>query len=218
MDKLIIPVLVLIIVGLVTYIFFNKTKKLADQPTFLGNLEWRRAVKHFADGPVDTGPIEKAVIAAPSSFGLQPYKVIIVTDKEKKAVLYTASYNQTQVEECHSLMVFCALKDIDKRIQEYVDQTGLPAETIVNFMKGVPDKVAWAKQQTTIALGFALAAAAEKKITTCPMEGFEPLKVSKILELDSNLIPVAFLAVGLPDLKEEITPKFRFSDTLQNIE
>ena len=55
--------------------------------SFLDNLEWRRAVKHFGTGDVDIECIIRAMTNAPSSFGLQPYKIVVVQNKELKEEL-----------------------------------------------------------------------------------------------------------------------------------
>jgi nitroreductase len=121
------------------------------------------------------------------------------------------SYNQAQVTECHTLYVFCARTDIQARIEEYISATG--NETNKSMMEGfanhLKDPVAWASRQAYIALGFALAAAAEQRIASCPMEGFQSDGVSKVLDLPSNLVPCVALAVGEWTYAEDL-PRFRF--------
>ena len=142
--------------------------------SFIDNLEWRRAVKHFGSGEVDIDPIVKAMINAPSSFGLQPYKIIAVRSKEVKEKLLPVSYGQSQVTECHTLFVLCARKDVETRAEEYLKTTGAEGmrSMLMGFLSYLPDKTAWAAKQAYIALGFGLAAAAEEKVASCPMEGF----------------------------------------------
>lgn len=60
---------------------------MGNQQSFLNNLEWRRAVKHFEEGEVDIEPIVKAMVNAPSSFGIQPYKILAIQNKEIKEKL-----------------------------------------------------------------------------------------------------------------------------------
>lgn len=184
--------------------------------SFVGNLEWRRAVKHFGQGPVDTANIVKAIVNAPTSFGLQPYKVLAVHASNVKERLRAVSYNQAQVTECHTLFVFCARTDVEARAEEYMTATGTKdtlGPMLTGFLKYLPDKTAWAARQTYIALGFALAAAAEEKIASCPMEGFQTNEVAKILELPENLVPLAFLAVGEEAENDGVYPRFRFPDS-----
>ena len=183
--------------------------------SFTSSLEWRRAVKHFGSGDVDVSPVVKAMVNAPSSFGLQPYKILAITNKELKEKLKSVSYNQSQVTECHTLFILCARNDVEVRAEEYLKATG--AETmrdmLMGFVKYLPDKTAWAAKQAYIALGFGLAAAAEHKIASCPMEGFSPADVAKLLNLPETLVPVVYLAVGESTPEDGTYPRFRFPES-----
>jgi nitroreductase/dihydropteridine reductase len=185
--------------------------------SFTSSLEWRRAVKHFGTGEVDVTPIVQAMIHAPSSFGLQPYKILAVSNKELKEKLAPVSYNQPQVTECQTLFILCARTDVEARAEEYLKATedvsrGM-RDMLMGFIGYLPDKTAWATKQAYIALGFGLAAAAEHKIASCPMEGFSSAEVSKILELPSNLVPVVFLAVGEATQDDGTYARFRFPES-----
>jgi nitroreductase / dihydropteridine reductase len=184
----------------------------AAPDSFLANLEWRRAVKHFGAGPVDVEPVIRAAANAPSSFGLQPYTIVAVKDKALKERLRPACYGQAQVTECDTLLVFCARTDISARAQEFLKASG--AESVrgmlEGFVAGMPDQIAWAARQAYIALGFALAAAAELKIASCPMEGFVSTKVAEELGLESTLHPVVLLALGETAEEDGTWPRFRF--------
>lgn len=192
------------------------------QQSFLNNLETRRAVKHFGKEPVDATPIVKAMINAPSSFGLQPYKIVAVRNAELKEKLKPVSYGQPQVTECDTLFVLCARTDVEVRAEEYLKATGAEVvrEMLTNFVKYIPDKMAWSARQAYIALGFGLAAAAEVGIASCPMEGFDSAKVAELLNLPSTLVPIVYLAVGEHADGEEPFPRFRFteSDLVQTFE
>ena len=183
--------------------------------SFTSSLEWRRAVKHFGTGDVDATPVLNAMINAPSSFGLQPYKIVAVTNKELKEKLKPVSYNQAQVTECNTLFILCARTDVEVRAEEYLKATGAEGmrDMLMGFVGYLPDKTAWAAKQAYIALGFGLAAAAEHKIASCPMEGFNSAEVTKILELPANLVPVVFLAVGEATDEDGTYPRFRFSES-----
>lgn len=187
---------------------------MGSSPSFLNRLEWRRAVKHFAEGELDTASIQKAIIASPSSFGLQPYKVYAVRNKELKTALTAASFGQAQVAECDTLFVFCARTDVEERAEEYLKTTGAESlrQMLMGFLKARGNLTDWAARQAYIALGFAMAACMEEEIASCPMEGFMPTEVAKILDLPSTLVPVAYLAVG-EDAGPEATsyPRFRFA-------
>ena len=197
--------------------------------SFLSNLEWRRAVKHFLppseERPApDISPLLNAAIAAPTCFGLQPFKIIVVQNAEARARLAPVCYNQPQITECTHLLVFCARNDLETRLEEFVAATGTPPEgaaMIENMISHLSHPVQWAKHQAYIALGFALAAAAELKIATCPMEGFDPAGLSAALDLPHTLAPAVLLAVGIEDTRREATPypRFRFpaSDLVQHV-
>jgi nitroreductase/dihydropteridine reductase len=180
--------------------------------SFLSNIEWRRAVKHFGSDVVDTSDVIKAIVNAPSSFGLQPYRVIAVRNSELKKKLYEVSFNQSQITECDTLFVFCARTDIEVRAEEYLKATGMEGlrEMLFGFLSSISNKGSWAARQAYIALGFGLAACAEKKIPSCPMEGFIPDEVKRILSLPDTLIPCVFLAVGSASENNETWPRFRF--------
>jgi nitroreductase/dihydropteridine reductase len=192
--------------------------------SFTSSLEWRRAVKHFGTGEIDTTPVLQAMINAPSSFGLQPYKIVAVSNKDIKEKLKPVSYNQPQVTECQTLFILCARTDVEKRAEEYLEATdgvkrGMK-DMLMGFVGYLPDKTYWAARQAYIALGFGLAAAAEHKIASCPMEGFNGTEVAKILELPSTLVPVVYLAVGEAIEEDGTYPRFRFpeSDLVQRFE
>jgi nitroreductase/dihydropteridine reductase len=185
--------------------------------SFSSSLEWRRAVKHFGTGEVDTTPIVQAMINAPSSFGLQPYKILAVSNKDLKEKLAPVSYNQPQVKECQTLFILCARTDVEARAEEYLKATEAVSrgmrDMLMGFISYLPDKTAWATKQAYIALGFGLAAAAEHKIASCPMEGFSSVEVAKILELPSNLVPVVYLAVGEATEDDGTYARFRFPES-----
>jgi nitroreductase/dihydropteridine reductase len=183
--------------------------------TFLSNLEWRRAVKHFGSEPVQVEPVIKAIVNAPSSFGIQPYKVVAVHNNDLKHKLREAAYDQAQVSECDTVFVFCARTDLNARAEEYLEAS--KAEPIrgmlTQFLENIPDAAAWAARQVYIALGFALAACAELQIPSCPMEGFNPSAVHDILGLVDNLQPVVMLAVGSAAEHDGTWPRFRFPES-----
>jgi nitroreductase len=197
--------------------------------TFLTNLKWRRAEKHFSPGHVDTTLIEKAIVNAPTSYGMQPFHVLRITSNRLKKELRPACNNQAQVTECYALFIFCARTDLDKRADEFLNAkkpSNISAfkRAIVKFLNkrcglsGNSDStetdcdlsVEWAKRQAYIALGFALAAATELKIASCPMEGFKPDEISKLLQLDENLKPCVLLTVGNKNNNYELEKRFRF--------
>jgi nitroreductase len=197
--------------------------------SFLSSLEWRRAVKAFAQqlpdaAPVNVDAILDAATLAPSSFGLQPYKILVVTDADAKRRLRAVAFDQPQVSDCTHLLIFCARTNLEDRIAEFVRSTGSSVaqqETLVSFVNSLSHATSWAKQQAMIALGFALAAAAELRVASCPMEGFNADGVAAILDLPHYIVPTAFLALGYADFSAPpLPPRFRFprSDLIENID
>lgn len=195
--------------------------------TFLDNLEWRFATKTFDPSKKvseeDMDKILKAIRFAPTSFGLQPLHVVNVTDPDLRAKIRENGYGQGQITDASHLLVFCVRTDFDQRIEDYMNVMTGGHNEFRNKVKGVEDMIKgtfkgktelelanWAKRQVYIALGFALAAAAELKIDSCPMEGFTPDKVDEVLGLPSHIKSVAILSVGYR-ADEPKHPKVRFA-------
>ncbi len=174
-----------------------------SEKTILDHLNWRYAVKKFdASKKVsdeDFAALEQSLILAPSSYGLQPYKFIVVTDEALKEKLRPACYGQTQIVDSSHLVIFAAKMELDDEfVEEYVQRLqevrGTPREMIeeyIGMMKGTMKtlrdnglEVSWSQRQAYIALGFLLETAAVLKIDACPMEGFEIEKVNEILGLE----------------------------------
>ena len=183
---------------------------------FLANLEWRRAVKTFDTKSTqipDIEPILNAAIQAPTSFGVQPWKILVITNPSVKAQLQPAMYNQVQATQSTHLLIFCTHKDVMMRANEFIEKAHLPsdyANMLIGSLNSQPYPIEWSKHQTYIALGFALAAAAELKIASCPMEGFSPDGVASVLNLSTSLIPTAIMAIGNEDQTATNYPRFRF--------
>lgn len=180
--------------------------------TFLENQNWRYATKKFdASKKISTADIntlKEAIRLSSSSYGLQPYKVIIVENPELRAKLVAASYGQSQVVDASHLFVFANELDfgtegIDQLAKNICETRELPLEAIqgyVDYMKGsitgLPEEVrnSWTSKQTYLALGNLLNAAAELKIDVTPMEGFVPAQVNEILGLDKLGLNASLLA------------------------
>lgn len=185
--------------------------------SFLSNIEWRRAEKSFAPSSTEDDETVKkvmnAMIQAPSSFGVQPYHIVAVSSNEVKSKLVEASYGQKQVTECHTLFILCARTDVSARVEQYLTEAHIP-ESHHDFMRNSLNSkdVNWSMRQTYIALGFGLAACAELKMASCPMEGFDSAKVKELLELPETLQPCVYLAVGKKADTDSAFPRFRFSE------
>jgi nitroreductase len=165
-------------------------------------LNWRYATKKFDPArkiPADLwDTLEQALVLTPSSFGLQPWKFIVVTDPAVKAKLRAVSWGQPQVEDCSHLVVFTARRnmrseDIDhyvKRIAEVRDVPEASLSGYADMMKGsiiqgpLSKMVeSWTARQAYIALGNFMTCAAALGVDTCPMEGLDPGQYDEILGL-----------------------------------
>lgn len=194
--------------------------------SFLSQLKWRFATKKFnPQQKVNNQDLEKileAIRMTPTSHGLQAFHVYVISDQTVKDALVAKSYNQKQVAENSHVLVFCYRTDIDKCVDEYVDLVGhvqnTDEETLAKMRQRLhssmqskkPDTVVtYVAKQVYIALGFALAACAELEIDSCPMEGFEPSEVDKILQLPENMSSVLLLPIGYRS-QDSVRPKVRF--------
>jgi len=201
-----------------------------DNPmTFLENLTWRYATKEFDGRKLPADIIEKILAAirlTPSSFGIQPYRIIVIDSDTLKAKLNPrAFWDQKQILTCSHLLVFCADTDIKKRAKEYVSlaaklgRTDISNDPEFDYEKGAVEfgekmGTEWAAKQTYIALGFALAACTELKVDSCPMEAADFTSIKKILNLPGNLDPKVLLPIGYrsPKDKHAKDKKIRFSE------
>jgi nitroreductase len=191
-------------------------------PTFspeqlAADLRWRYATKQF-DPAAKVAPallkaLEDALLMAPSSFGLQPWHFIVVSDPAVRAKLREAAWNQPQVTDAPHFIVLCARREVGpadvEKFTAYTEQLqGLPAgkldgykNMMLGFIKqavaGGMDTKIWATKQVYIALGFLMAAAASLRVDTCPMEGISPPDFDRILGLDGTpYTTVVTVAVG----------------------
>jgi nitroreductase len=200
--------------------------------TLIEALNWRYAVKKFDPtkklNESQWECIEQALVLSPSSYGLQPWKFIVVQDAKLKAPLRKASWGQSQVEDCSHYIVFAAKEtvteaDVDRYVKRMATVRGVPEEAL-NRMKEVivGDVVtgarshwvkAWTARQVYIALGQAMTAAALIGVDTCPMEGFDPENYDQILDLKgSGYYTVCALAVGFRHPEDHLSKakKVRF--------
>ena len=157
---------------------------------YIDDLNWRYAVKQFdASKKVSEEDLQKlidAVQLSASSYGLQPYKILVIKDQAVKEKLKAAGYNQSQFTDATAVFVFAHQTDFDAElIDSYIElserikelETGT-LEGYANLMKNallnLPQeaKAGWTSRQAYIALGNLLSAAAAHKIDTCPMAGF----------------------------------------------
>lgn len=172
--------------------------------SLIQHLNWRAAIKKFDPArriPVATwATLEQSLILAPSSYGLQPWRFVVITDPAVKAKLPAISWNQPQPRDCSHFVVIAARKGIAPGdVQHYIDSIakirGVPAEALndyKNMMVGTISKTPpeqldhWTKHQAYIALGFLLYAAALLEVDACPMEGIVHEEYDKLLQLPAR--------------------------------
>ena len=168
-------------------------------------LNWRYATKifdaHKKISPELWDALEKTLVLTPTSYGLQPYKFLIVQDGAKRDALLPHSWGQKQVVDCSHFVVLLARTemreaDVDKFIARTVAVRGVPAEALAGYrgmmlgdvVNGPRGKIAheWATRQAYIALGNLMTAAAVLGVDACPMEGINPPEYDKILKLEGS--------------------------------
>jgi nitroreductase/dihydropteridine reductase len=181
----------------------------------ISRLQWRYATKKM--NPAKAVPQEKvelileAARLAPTSSGLQPFEVIVVTNPEVRAKLQAKASNQAQITEGSHLLVFAAWDNYTaERINHMFDYTnaqrGGTNEGWENYrqmlLKNYPARdpqvnFEHAARQAYIGLGAALIAAAYEHVDSTPMEGFDPKSFDEILNLSARgLRSVAILPLG----------------------
>ncbi len=187
----------------------------------LVHLSWRYATKAF--DPTKSIPaatweaLVESLVLTPSSYGLQPWKFLIVDNPALRTALRPKSWGQAQVEQCAHLVVILgrttmAEADIDRLIAATAGARGAAVEALAGYrgmmikdlVYGPRSKVIaeWAARQCYIALGQFMLACASVGVDACPMEGFEPEAYNEILKLEGTgyhtvvVCPVGYRAAG----------------------
>ena len=182
--------------------------------SLIQDLGWRYATKNMNGETVSAEKLEAILHAtnlAATSYGLQPFTVLVVSNEEIKDKLQAAAYGQPQVGSSSAVLVFTVpLKitaaDIERFINLVATTRNITVEAL-NHYKGMilgtigalpaEQQQIWSAKQAYIALGTALAAAAEQKVDACPMEGFDAAQFDVILGLtEKGLKPVVIMPVG----------------------
>lgn len=178
--------------------------KTIDPQTLLDSLGWRYAVKKF--DPSRTIPeatwstLERAAQLSPSSYGLAPWRFVVVRDPALRTRLRASAWNQPQITDASHLVVFCRKlqvtpADVEQYVDRIVEVRGTPRQALDGYRSMMlgsisdPAKVpggsfdAWTSRQVYIALGFFMASAALLGVDVCPMEGFDPAAFDEALGL-----------------------------------
>lgn len=182
------------------------------------HLHWRYAVKKFNPSKTvsetDLANLLETLRLSPSSFGLQPWKFLVIQDPDLRKKIQPLAWNQPQTVECSHLIVLCRLTEMtEAHIQDFIRQTaavqGVTEEKlapykqmILNFIAALnPEaKTQWMKLQVYLALGMLLSECAHQKIDACPMEGFDAKKLDELLGLaQKGLQSVVLCPIGYRD-------------------
>lgn len=179
---------------------------------YLKSLEWRYATKKFdASKELSEDQLNlllDSIQLTASSYGLQPYEVFIVEDKEIRTKLSDAAWNQPQILDANYVLVFAVNTNVDETyLEKYMQNTAATRNISLEALSGFSDmikntvltfpqeqKVEWAKRQAYIALGNLLSTAAVHKIDACPMEGFDAAQFNEILDLPSKNLDATVIA------------------------
>lgn len=174
-------------------------------------LEWRYACKKFdADKRISDTDLETildSIQLTPSSYGLQPIKVLLIETKELREQIKPIAWNQAQVVDASHLLVFChytALSEsyIDQHVSLMANTRNLPIEKLQGFGTHVKSSIAtmdadhvnqWTGKQTYIALGQVLLSCALLKIDATPMEGFDRKALDELLDLSKDGLSTSLL-------------------------
>jgi len=194
---------------------FSHSKEIEMPNSVIDSLKWRYATKKFdserklPQEKVDL--LKQAFNLTATSYGLQPLKLMIISDQKIKQRLKAASMNQQQVVQASHLLVFCIEDDInDNYIRKYFEKVEEVRETprevlkdfeafLIDSFDGKPKEEVsnWMTKQAYLAMGNLLTVCAMEQIDSCPMEGFDPDEYDNILGLkEKGLRSVLVMPVG----------------------
>ena len=193
-------------------------------------LNWRYAVRKFTTERIEEDRVNELLTAtrlSASSYGLQPWRMVVVNDTDTRKRLYEYAMGQDKVVNCSHLVVLAAQTDIgDATVDRYIDTLkkvrDLPVDVLNSIsahMKEVIRNMSeqrrrkWAHEQVYIALGTLLTAAAMMRIDTCPMTGFESEYFDRVLGLhERSLESSVICALGVRDPEDgnAFLPKVRY--------
>ncbi|GGW22819.1 NAD(P)H-dependent oxidoreductase [Arenibacter certesii] len=182
---------------------------------YLDNLNWRYATKKFDTtkkvSPEKLESLLDAISLSASSYGLQPYEIFVIEDKAVREKLKPAAWGQAQITDSSHVIVLAHQSTfgeelVDNYLEKVSATRNIPLKDLggyADFMKSklvtLPEseKASWTARQAYLALGNLLSAAADLKIDSCPMEGFDAPDVNEILGLtEKGLNAAVLVAIG----------------------
>jgi nitroreductase/dihydropteridine reductase len=181
----------------------------------INSLKWRYATKTFDPSKKvsvqDLDLLKEAVQLTASSYGLQPYKILVIENSSLRAQLKPVSWGQSQITDASHLFVFCNYTSVGQDdVNQYLKLKADAQSVEFSSMKGYADFIMnklseksqtyqqqWTAKQTYIALGNLLAACGELEIDACPIEGFDSSAYDALLQLnDKGLTSAVVVAIG----------------------
>ncbi|TNE52985.1 MAG: NAD(P)H-dependent oxidoreductase [Bacteroidetes bacterium] len=181
----------------------------------LEDMKWRYATKKYDPtrkiSSEDLQILLDTIRLSPSSYGLQPYQFLVIENTEIRAQLKEKAFQQNQITDASHLILFCVKSDInDELIESYLGQVAKIREQSPQQLSGYgsfmkkklseqspEERSVWASKQLYIVLGHLLHAAAQLKVDSTPIEGFEKEAFDEILGLhQKGLKSVVACALG----------------------
>ena len=203
------------------------------EKTFMEAMDFRHACKIFDEtkkvSDEDINYILEAGRKSPSSFGMEAWKFLVITNEELKAKIRPACWDQVQITSCSHLVIILAgidavkpeFGEVERKFkrrempQEKLDfYLGLYAGHLKDTLSSNENIYSWTARQTYIALGNMMTAAAVKGIDSCPIEGFEKEKVEEILKLDLSKYQLSCIVPFGYRINEQST---QLREPLQNV-
>jgi len=188
--------------------------------TLIDKLNWRYATKRMNGTKVPQEKIDRileAIRLAPTSFGLQAFKVIVVEDPALKERIFNEACPQPQIKEASHVLIFAASKNVSAdHVNDYMnliaETRDIPVEALAGFraafdgvVAGTPEQnFVWTARQAYIAFGVGIVAATNEDVDATPMEGFSTEALDKVLGLaEQNLSATTILTLGYRDEKTD---------------
>lgn len=166
----------------------------------------RRAVKHYdPDHKMDEAEIKKLLefaLLSPTSFNMQNWRFVVITDSEKRQAIRAAAWDQAQVTDASILIVLCAdLHSYEDGARYWVNAPKEVQDMLVPMIEPFyKDKPELQRDEAMRSVGIAgqtiMLAAKSMGYDSCPMIGFDPVKVAEIIQLPKHHVIGMLLPVG----------------------
>ena len=192
--------------------------------SLLDKLNWRYATKRMNGTKVPQEKVNRileAIRLAPTSFGLQPFKVIVIEEAALREEIFNGACQQPQIKEASHVLVFAANKKVSQElVDDYMNRIAstraIEVESLSGFSAAFDGIIAgtaeqnfvWTARQAYLAFGVGIVAAALEDVDATPMEGFSNQALDKILGLaEQNLGSTTILTLGYRDEANDLLVK-----------